>query len=430
MMCRKTVLLLAYSVSPIRGSEYSVGWNYIKEMSKDHDLIVLYGLAGDHMGDLDEVALSKTCQDLPNVEWIPVRPNFVANLLNTPNRKGFFVYSFYLAYRFWHQQAYRIAKNLVQSRSVDLIHFLCPIGFREPGYLWKIDKPYIWGPVGGNDNRSAMLVREKGLISTIKILLRNTVNSFQFKFSPRVRRAFRRADLLLSSTSSVGSLIKKSYGIDSIAMPENAITDDMMERQRVISVIPNTPVNFIWVGSLVERKSLDILIRALAPLKNKQWSLMVIGDGPLKSSSIEMAHAFGLSEKISWTGKIPRKLVEEHYQKAHVHVITSLLEANTTVIWEAMSFGIPTITLDHFGMHDTVCEECGVKISPVGPLRRIVEELTKKISFLIDNPEQIQRLSQGVHVCSSKYTWSKQRTNWHQHYETAIYNWKLRQSEQ
>ena len=26
------------------------------------------------------------------------------------------------------------------------------VGYREPGYLWKIEKPFVWGPIGGLEN--------------------------------------------------------------------------------------------------------------------------------------------------------------------------------------------------------------------------------------------------------------------------------------
>ena len=134
------ILVLAYTVSPIRGSEYSVGWNYIREMSLAHNLFVLYGCAGQHMGNIDEVIFNDECA-IKNVTWIPILPNFLAKLLNFPNRRGYFIYSFYAAYNIWHRQVYRVAKNIVEDRRIDLIHYLCPIGYREPGYLWKIDKP-------------------------------------------------------------------------------------------------------------------------------------------------------------------------------------------------------------------------------------------------------------------------------------------------
>lgn len=210
-------------------------------------------------------------------------------------------------------------------------------------------------------------------------------------------------------------------------MPENAITDEMMARQRLVTVQANDALRLIWVGGIDERKSLDILLNALAPLKAKPWHLTVVGDGPTRKTCIDLAQALGLSTKINWAGKLPRDEVDEHYRNAHVHVITSLLEANTTVIWEAMSFGIPTLTLDHFGMHDTVCEKCGLKVSAQGTLDTVVDGVSSKIAYLIDHPEQIELLSRGVHRCAQRYTWSQRRLDWNQHYDKAIQKWKSRQ---
>ena len=47
----------------------------------------------------------------------------------------------------------------------------------------------------------------------------------------------------------------------------------------------------------------------------------------------------------------------------HLHIITSLGEGNPTTIWEAMDRGIPTVSLNHCGMKDVICDKCGVKIN-------------------------------------------------------------------
>ena len=39
----KNILVLAYQLSPTKGSEYSVAWNYVTRMSKYNRLTVLYG---------------------------------------------------------------------------------------------------------------------------------------------------------------------------------------------------------------------------------------------------------------------------------------------------------------------------------------------------------------------------------------------------
>ena len=54
-MSSKKILVLAYAISPYRGSEYSVAWNYVTEMSKSNELVVIYGTSGSHMGDIEEM---------------------------------------------------------------------------------------------------------------------------------------------------------------------------------------------------------------------------------------------------------------------------------------------------------------------------------------------------------------------------------------
>lgn len=46
------ILVLAYLLSPSKGSEYSVAWNYVTHMSKKNNLTVLYGASGNQMGGL------------------------------------------------------------------------------------------------------------------------------------------------------------------------------------------------------------------------------------------------------------------------------------------------------------------------------------------------------------------------------------------
>lgn len=427
-MKRKTILVLTYCISPVRGSEYSVGWNYVKEMSLDNDLIVLYGAAGDHMGDVDEVEGSALCQDMPNVQFIAVRPNLIINILNTLNRKGVFVYTFYFAYKLWHKQAYEVAKKIVANQSIDLIHYLCPIGFREPGHLWEINKPYIWGPIGGVKNRPAKVMLQKNMRAGVKTVLYNIVNSLQFRFSDSVKSALMRSDLVLASTTETKQLIHDAHGLESVHLPENGITSEMLCNQRLVKVVPGECVNIIWIGSVDERKSLDILLTALSLVSSTNWHLYVVGHGPLIDKCLMLSKRLNLGDQITWVGRISRDAVNQYYEKSHLHAITSLSEANTTVIWEAMSFGIPTITLDHCGMHDTVCDRCGVRI-PLVSLDDTVRSYAVNLERLISDSELIGELSKGVLDCSKMFSWGQRRKKWINYYDTAIENWSIRQKD-
>jgi len=422
-MKRKTILVLAYSISPVRGSEYSVAWNYVKEMSENNNLIVLYGLAGDHMGDLDEIQKSEICQNMINVQFVAVQPNIVTNLFNSLNRKGILTYTFYFAYRLWHKQAYEIAQKITAERSIDLIHFLAPIGYREPGYLFKINKPYIWGPIGGIQNRPLKIILEKNITTGIKTILRNSVNLLQFKFNSRVKSALKRANLLLASTTETQKLILDTYEIQSIHLPENAITLDMLRNQKLVSFSPNECVNIIWVGSIDERKSLDILLSALSIMKTSNWHLYVVGTGHLLKKCKELSIINKINDKITWVGKVNRDVVNDYYRKSHLHAITSMGEGNPTTIWEAMSFGIPTITLDHCGMHDVVCDKCGVKVA-ITSLKETTNNFAIQLEHLITSPALITKLSQGVIEYSKQYDWEQRKADWEKYYDLAIKNWE------
>ena len=48
-------------------------------------------------------------------------------------------YRFYYYYKKWQKKTYHLAKRIIQDDKIDLIHQLNMIGYREPGYLWKIN---------------------------------------------------------------------------------------------------------------------------------------------------------------------------------------------------------------------------------------------------------------------------------------------------
>ena len=107
----KNILVLAYQLSPTKGSEYSVAWNYVSRMSKYNHLTVLYGASGEHLGDCEEMLQFARENSLTNVTFICVEPNAWTNILNWCNRQGFLNYTFYFAYNHWQKQVYKVVKN-------------------------------------------------------------------------------------------------------------------------------------------------------------------------------------------------------------------------------------------------------------------------------------------------------------------------------
>ena len=135
------ILVSAYACSPYQGSEASVGWGFIYELSKLHELVVF--VEEEKFRKDIEKYLNKNQGKLRSVKFI-----FVRKKRNRFLRK-LWPPSYYRYYKKWHKDVYEIAKKLQSQSKFDIAHQLTMVGFREPGYLWKLNIPFVWGPVGG-----------------------------------------------------------------------------------------------------------------------------------------------------------------------------------------------------------------------------------------------------------------------------------------
>ncbi len=422
-------MLLAYSISPVRGSEYSVGWNYVTQMSKYCDLTVLYGLAGPHMGDLEEVEQHlRETGEIANARFVGIKPSLLARLLNSPNRRGFWVYSFYMAYAIWHWQAARKAKLLLADGQFDVVHYLCPIGYREPGFLWQFDMPYVWGPVGGMVSTKLLKGSSRSYSSIFKTRLKNFANVIQLRLSWRVAKAVERANVLVAATSENAEIIKDQFGRNAQVIPENAIPAHWIPLQIEGSKASTaSQIRLIWVGSLDTRKAPDLLIDALTRLTSRDWQIDIVGDGPQREIVQSKIDAAGLSDRVNLRGLVTRSAVIDLFSNSDIHIITSMNEGNPTVIWEALALGVPTLSLAHCGMRDTLCESCGVLV-PVSDFHQTSEAIAEELDRLIMNLEALAIKKAGAIECAQKHLWEQRAQTWLQTYNEAIENHKSKKS--
>ena len=417
------IILITYPVSPYRGSEFAVSWNYIINMSKCHELFVLYGTSGNGFGNVSELQDWLKSHDLPNVHFIDVQvpKNILSNFLAFC-RKINYAYGSYIQYKYYYKLVYEKAKNVISKERIDIVHYLNPIGFKEPGECWRIkNRPYIWGPVQGVENRPLCLYKALGFNGCIDALIRITIHNGIMWLSPKIRKAVKRADRIFSATPNTVKQMKYLFGKDTIYLPENGITK--MNRTEPITYSRGQKLQIVWCGTICYRKGLILLLDALRQIKSVNWNLNVIGGGEILLKLKKYSKQKGLNN-ITWHGSIPRTNVFELMKSSHLHVISSLGEATTTVLFEAMSYGVPTMTLDHCGMAGVVCEECGIKI-PIHSYEQVVSDIAKNIDYLIENPEKIQQLSQGVLECSKKHMWENRVKIFNEVYEKTVLKYKV-----
>ncbi len=115
---------------------------------------------------------------------------------------------------------------------------------------------------------------------------------------------------------------------------------------------------FIFVGNLIERKRLNILIEVLSKIKH-DFELIVVGQGELESKLKEKADAL-LSGKVKWLGVLPMNSIPMEISKADCLVLPSRHDGWGVVVSEAIMVGTQVICSDACGAAGVVnASRCG-----------------------------------------------------------------------
>lgn len=389
------ILVNCYACSPYKGSEPGMGWNFVSSLAKRHELHII-------TESKFEQDITRYFEENPE-EKEYYRFYFVRRERHNKLRK-IWPPSYYWFYRKWQKKAYQLALELHKKENFDVVHQLNMVGYREPGYLWKIkDIPFVWGPIGGFNITPWNILPSMGVYGLVFYGCRNTINLWQMHTMQRVKKAMKRADAIISATQDCKDAIQKLYNRDSIIIPEVG----MVEQKEVIATErkTNEPLRICWSGEHTPRKALYLLIEAMAKIKNANIELHVIGKGRETVRWQEKARNLGV-ENIIWHGWIERSQALSIMQKAHIFVITSMSDLTSTVILEALSFGLPVVTMDHCGFSNVINESCGIKI-PVTNKSQITDELGNAIIKIEKDEEYRKQLSKGAILRAKDFAWEE-----------------------
>lgn len=408
---RLKVLIGAYACSPTRGSEYGVGWGWVEAISHYHDLWVL---TGEHNKEQIEAELARRPELGSRIQfqYIPRTRYLWAEKVWPP--AYLFTYR-----RQWLSDMYEAGKRLHGSIGFDVIHQLTYVGFRVPGILWKLDAPFVWGPIGGLEQTTWKLLPGLGVAGCLYFTARNLLNEWDRRFSRDAKRAFAKADGgIIAATSGIQREIKRFFGRESTVASEIGLPP--ITRQAPVRRTPAEPLSLLWCGNLLPGKALPFLLEALRQLPSDvNWKLTIMGSGPLALAWKRKARVAGVHHRIEWLGQLPRQTVLRHMQNAHVLVITSIYDLTSTVLVEALANGLPVICPDHCGFTDAITPDCGIKV-PALTKRHLVHGLRDALVRVNDEDIRL-RLAVGALTRSLEYDWDqKARTLSNIYYSKAV----------
>ena len=111
------------------------------------------------------------------------------------------------------------------------------------------------------------------------------------------------------------------------------------------SVQPRKPA-IVSMGRMVPAKGFDLLLRAFAQLKDKHrdWTLVILGDGPLRTQLESLRDQLGLEQRVLMPGRVSNPY--DFLLGSDLFVMPSRYEGFPNALCEAMACGLAVICTD------------------------------------------------------------------------------------
>lgn len=161
------------------------------------------------------------------------------------------------------------------------------------------------------------------------------------------------------------------------------------------------PGRVLFVGRLVEKKGVDVLLRALARVP--EAGAVVVGDGPSRSALEALAAELGLGGRARFLGQRDRAGVMAELARAALVALPSQVGAGgdqdgtPVVLGEAMAAGVPVVASDLGGLAEHVADgTSGWLVAPGS-----VDELAGALRAAVADPAGAERRAAAARAALS-----------------------------
>ena len=403
------VLINAYACSPGMGSEPGMAWNWVSNLAKFCELYII--TEGEFRDRIEEVV--PTLEQGKNMHFYynPVSEEIRKMCWNQGD------WRFYKYYKEWQWKTYLMAKDICKVEKMDVLHQLNMIGFREPGYLWKLSQengvPFVWGPVDAKDKFPVAYLDGASLKTKLFMRLKNFLTGIQLRYSGRVRAAAHQASVIFSASSNSQRSFKKYMGIDSPLLNETGCymeestlmgkTDGEIENRPIEDKNSKETFDVLWVGKMDFRKQLALALRSIAECAQPKMRLHIVGGGNAESYHI-LTSELGIENQCVWHGAVSHEEVQNLMQESDMFFFTSVAEGTPHVVLESIGNHLPVVCFDTCGQGDSVNESVGRKIALSHPSQS-AHDFARILNELEGNRALLKQLSENCKQRQMELSW-------------------------
>lgn len=167
--------------------------------------------------------------------------------------------------------------------------------------------------------------------------------------------------------------------------------------------VPRTN-DVLFLGRLAPKKRVSDLIAAFAQVEEQflDSTLRIVGTGPKSEELKQQANSLGITDRVSFEGRVSDEAVPEYYASASIFVLPSVWEGHPLTLLEAWASSTPVIASSVEGIQEFVDDgETGTLVPPKSP-----DKLADAIRDALSNPEMTLEWGRNAReLVEEEYSW-------------------------
>jgi glycosyltransferase involved in cell wall biosynthesis len=325
------VLISALGCEPGKGSELEVGYRAVLAAARRHEVWVLT--------NADSVPAITGA--IPDAEMARIHLEGIEFGLDEGSVARLTTAGFHWYYDRWQRRAAARALELDRRIDFDLVHHVTLASYWTRAGAATVPKPFVWGPVGGGVETPWRLVPELGWRGLGEELGRLTIRRAVGRVGP-ARRPQRTACVTFAQNKATAGRVKSRA---EVVILTNATVVD------VDHIRPSGPrsKDIYLVGRLIPWKAPILAVRAMRYVQSPGCTLHICGDGPERRRLERAARRWGVRDRVSFDGWLPRDVLLERVGSAGALIHPALHEEAGLCVAEALAMGTPVVCLNWGG---------------------------------------------------------------------------------